>query len=63
MTNDTIHFTEVIACIEALEDNVQKHADYELLKEKYILPEKETKENEQHTTYGMLKETLDVLES
>ena len=63
MTNDTIPFTEVLACIEALEDNVQKKADYELLKEKYILPEKETKENEQHTTYGMLKETLDVLES
>ena len=63
MTNDTIHFTEVIACIEALEDNVQKNADYELLKEKYISSVSKKQENTQHTTYGMLKETLDVLDS
>ena len=54
MTNDTIQFTEVIACIEALEDDEQKE-EYELLRTQYITVK--------DTTYGMVKELLMVLDT
>lgn len=54
MTNDTIRFTEVIACIEALENDEQK-GEYELLRTQYIAVK--------DTTYGMLKELLLVLDT
>lgn len=63
MTNDTIYFTEVIACIKALENNVQKDEEYDLLKEKYISTDRENMENTGQTTYGMFKEVLDVLDA
>ena len=64
MTKDTINFLEVMACIEALESNVQNEEEYDLLRTKYITIENQTQENStyEETTYGMLTEILNVLD-
>lgn len=56
VTEDTIVFAEVVALIEALENDTQNSDDYRILLAKY----KNTDKTD--TTYGMLEETLGILE-
>ena len=56
ITNDSIDFNEVVALIQALEADAQNENKYETLRMEYI--------NEKDgTTYGMMKETLNILDS
>lgn len=56
VTEETIDFDEVVALIEALEDDSENSDDYMNLLMKY------KKEEKQETTYEMLEETLNILE-
>lgn len=58
VTEDTIDFGEVIALIEALNDDIQKKEQFDTL-----MAEQENEQKQNDTTYGMLKETLDILDS
>ena len=57
ITYDTVEVYNMVALIKALDDDMLKEEQYQSLIEKYT-PEKEEKDS----TYGMLKEVLDVLE-
>ena len=54
ITKDFIDFREVVALVEALDEDNQHEEAYDLLREKYT-------DESNSTTYGMLKETLDIL--
>ena len=56
ITKDFIDFREVVALVEALDEDNQHEEAYDLLREKYT-------DESNSTTYGMLKETLDILGS
>ena len=58
VTEDTIDFGEVIALIEALNDDIHKKEQFDTL-----MAEQENEQKQNDTTYGMLKETLDILDS